>query len=128
MKKKKKSGNTSDNGEIFPVDSLGIPILVDVVESAELPGMDEELGILAENSEAESEPLNPMPVSKKEHSTESPAEIHLNQITENIVDSVTVEIVAVIEPLIRDKVKLALRMYENELLQLPDEESEIKPG
>ena len=36
-KKKNSSGKDPDSDEIFPVDTLGIPILVDVVESATTP-------------------------------------------------------------------------------------------
>lgn len=127
MKKKKQSENSFDSGEIFPVDMLGIPILVDVVEPSELPNLDQEPENLATNAENETGALDIRTASERESSNESPADIHLDQITERIANLVTDEIMQALEPLVRDKVNLALQLYENELLQLPDDESETKP-
>jgi len=129
MKKKKNSRNAnSDDGEIFPVDTLGIPILVDVIDQADLPdAVRHSPGSMAESGEAAAETLNLRPVPLQENPTGSSVEVRLDQVTEQIASSVTGEIMALIEPLVRDKVSLALRMYEDELLKLPDEENDKKP-
>ena len=79
-------------------------------------------------SGTESEPLDPRPVSDQRISTELPAEVHLDQITDKIAESVTGEILAALEPLVRDKVNLALRMYEDELLQASRRREREKAG
>jgi len=126
MKKKKNlRGADSDDGEIFPVDTLGIPILVDVIERAALTDAGQTPGSMAESDETETP--DPPPVSTQQNPTGLSVEVRLDQVTEQIASSVTGEIMALIEPLVRDKVSLALRKYENELLKLPDEESDKKP-
>jgi hypothetical protein len=124
MKKKKNMPEErTDSGEIFPVDTLGIPILVDVVESAADSDADEGSGIPADKHEPKSKQPDPYSDADQLCTTELPAEVHLDQITHKIAKAVTGEIMAALEPLVRDKVDLALRMYEDELLKLSDEES-----
>ena len=127
MKKKtNKSEDSFDNNEIFPVDSLGIPILVDVVDSV-------KSGIFPNGEEGEIEiPLgHSEPASRPDPGqkvlTESSAEVHLDQITGKIAESVTREILLELEPFVREKVSLALHMYEDELLKISDEENGKKP-
>lgn len=123
MKKKKNlPGENSDSSEVFPVDTLGIPILVEVAASAATPDAEEELEIAVDNYDTELKQRDPRPVPDKEISTELPTKIDLAQITDRIAKSVTGKIMTALEPVVREKVNLALRMYEDELLKFANEE------
>jgi len=129
MKKKKNSSRKSSNsGESFPVDTLGIPILVDVIASSEASDAEDEIEILAEPVETGANPADP-PVSGMKITTdfELPTEAQLDQVTDRIARSVTGEILAALEPLVRHKVNRALRLYKDELVNLPEEGSEKNP-
>ena len=128
MKKNKQPEDSFDNGENFPVDALGIPILVNVVESAEIPDLAQVPDNMVKNGEKETEPLKTKAAAEMESSSDSTAEIQLVQITEKITSLVTDEIMKALEPLIRNKVNLALQMYENELLQLPNDGGDTEAG
>jgi len=126
-KKKKVSSEKPASGEIFPVDTLGIPILVDVVKPTATPDSEASFNIATDDCEPDPEPPSLKLDADREETTEAPAAAHLDQIIDKITKSVTGEIMAELAPLIQDKVSFALKMYNNELLQLPDEENEKKP-
>lgn len=126
-KEKNISGEECEGDESFPVDTLGIPILVEVVEPAPAPETEERPESPAGNGEPDAGPVEPRSVPAQASSTELPEAFHLGQITDRIAKSVTEEILTALEPVVREKLSLALRMYEDELLNLPDEEGESDP-
>ena len=83
---------------------------------------------MVKNGEKETEPLKTKAAAEMESSSDSTAEIQLVQITEKITSLVTDEIMKALEPLVRNKVNLALQMYENELLQLPNDGGDTEAG
>jgi len=124
MKKKKNLfPEEGDEEEIFPVDNLGIPILVEVVS----PGADRESSeqtaeLLTEKVNTEPNPLHSEPEAGQDMLGDSPANPELERLTRDIVRSVNAEIGALLEPLIRSKVDIALQRYREELLEPADQE------
>ena len=126
MKKKNKgSAKTPDSEQSFPVDTLGIPILVDIVASTTASQSEDAKETVAGNFEPQQEP--PTPRLIEEQSGKASPGTDLDQLADKIIDSVTGEIMATLEPVVRDKVALALRMYQDQRLCLPDEGSGKKP-
>jgi hypothetical protein len=113
-----KSSGRRKEGE-FPVDTLGIPILVDVVESAapaervppeptrESPADTEFDELILFDEDAQTPVL---PESGEQPPTSvQPAE--LDRLVAEISDEVTDEIVRKIRPVVRKRVRRALRLY-----------------
>lgn len=124
MKKKRNpSSENSDENEIFPVDGLGIPILVEVVSpGVEMENSEQTAAILQEEIETEAQPLQSGLEAVRNSTSGPPANLDLEQLTSHILSSVTAEINELLEPLIRSKIEIALQQYRDELLPAVNEE------
>ena len=129
MKKRKdQTVKPADDGELFPVDTLGIPILIDVVQTDTSPGDTDDPPEVAVNTPVtEKPPPHSRSKPDRESSRELPAELDLDWITDRIVKSVTAEMTTLLEPVVRSKVNLALQNYQDELLRLVKRENRKRP-
>lgn len=117
-KREKKSDECSLDQKQFPVDTLGIPILVDVVSNADTKELRNGRADEGKHSQANREP-------DERHATAGPIGLEFDRLCEQISDELTDEIVARIKPLVRKKVRAVLKTYRTELQRFTDSEKPL---
>ncbi|MCB1762074.1 MAG: hypothetical protein KDI27_02900 [Gammaproteobacteria bacterium] len=117
-KREKKSDECSLDQKQFPVDTLGIPILVDVVSNADTKELQNGRADEGNHSQANRE-------ADESHATAGAIGLEFDRLCEQISDELADEIVTRIKPLVRKKVRAVLKTYRTDLQQLTDSEKPL---
>ncbi len=121
------SKETKDEETDFPVDTLGIPILTEVIEPGDPePGTDEEAAISdigAETTDADGKN------SREEVRSHPRGEPPLEEVIDQLAARISNNLLQALEPLIHKKINRALKKHSAEIAQsLPGALAKQRPG